>query len=109
MSQPREIKLGHNDCLEVLHNPLTQNILEKLGYEYSDRGLSEYRKEDPNIVPALVQAVVTELERHPVFPPRYRDVLPQVGVYIDPYWLKSDTQIGSDLVATALRRTTKRT
>jgi hypothetical protein len=57
MSEPREIKLGHDDCLEVLDNPSTQNILEKLGYEYSDRGLSEYRKENPNIVPALVQAV----------------------------------------------------
>jgi len=82
MTNPKGIALGHGDCLAILDNPSTQNILEKLGYEYSDRGLSAYRADRPNIVPALVAAIVRELNQHPVFPPQYREALPQVGVYI---------------------------
>lgn len=74
--------LSHDDCLKVLANPSTQTILESLGYEYSASGLSEYRKTRPNIFPHLVRAVMKELEQHPIFPPEYRDHLPQIGVYI---------------------------
>src|ERR1700733_9125505 len=77
---PRE--LSHGEIIELLANPSTQNILEKLGFEYSDRGLSEYRKAHPNLVLMLVQAIVTELEGHPIFPPKCRDHLPEIGVYI---------------------------
>jgi hypothetical protein len=61
--------LSQSDSLNLLANSSTQNILEKLGYEYSNRGLSEYQKSRPNIVPTLVQAIVTELGLHPQFPP----------------------------------------
>ena len=73
--------LSHENCLAILANPSTQTILEKLGYEYSDRGHAEYRKARPNIVPPLVLAIVKELERHPAFPPEYRD-LPKMGLYV---------------------------
>jgi hypothetical protein len=75
-------ELSHGDCLALLANPSTQNILEKLGYEYSDRGLSEFRKARPNIVPTLVRAIVAEMELHPIFPPSSRDRLPECGKYI---------------------------
>jgi hypothetical protein len=74
--------LSHDAAMELLANPSTQNILEKLGYEYSDRGLAEYRKTRPNIVPALVQAIVRELRSHPVFPTRFEIRLPDCGFYI---------------------------
>jgi hypothetical protein len=74
--------LSHKDCLELLADPSTENILKKLGHEYSDRGQSEYRKIRPNFVPALVKAITAELQHHQIFPPRYRDSLPQTGIYI---------------------------
>ncbi|MGA2230363.1 MAG: hypothetical protein ABSH22_05640 [Tepidisphaeraceae bacterium] len=73
---------SHVQCMELLANPSTQRILEAMGYEYSERGLADYRRSRPNIVPALVRAIVAELERHPVFPSRYTDQTPEVGVYI---------------------------
>jgi hypothetical protein len=73
---------SHEECLKLLANPSTRNILEKFGYEYSDSGMSEFRKIRPNIVPVLVQAIVIELEHHPVFPPSARSTLPEVGLYI---------------------------
>jgi hypothetical protein len=82
VTAPKGTTLGHEDCLAILDNPSTQNILERLGYEYSDCGLSAYRADRPNIVPALVGAIARELGQHPVFPPKYRDALPQVGIYI---------------------------
>jgi hypothetical protein len=77
-----DAELSHGDCLALLANPSTQNILEKLGYEYSDRGLSEFRKTRPNIVPTLIAAILAELELHPVFPLSSRDRLPDCGKYI---------------------------
>lgn len=74
--------LSHEDCLELLANPSTQMILEKLGYEYSAQGLAKYRKTRPNFVPALVQAIATELQTHPIFPLKFRGRLPETGVYI---------------------------
>jgi hypothetical protein len=71
---------SHSDCLSILANPTTQNILERLGYEYSDRGHAEYRKTRPNIIPSLAQAIVAELQMNPIFPPQHRP--PEVGVYI---------------------------
>ena len=76
------MNFSHADCLELLADPSTQNVLEKLGYEYSDRGLSDYRRTRPNIVPPLVQAIVNELDLHPVFPSKYQDHPPEIGMYI---------------------------
>jgi hypothetical protein len=73
---------SHESCLELLRNPSTQNILEKLGYDYSESGLFEFRKARPNIVPILVQTIVTELANHPIFPPSSRKILPHIGLYI---------------------------
>jgi hypothetical protein len=72
----------HEACLRLLANPSTQNILEAFGYDYSDSGLAEFRKVRPNIVPILIQAIITELEHDPVFPPSARKCLPQIGLYI---------------------------
>jgi hypothetical protein len=77
-----QAELSHADCLDLLANPSTQNILEKLGFEYSPAGQSMYRLDPPNIVPPLVQAIANELKSIPVFPPKYRDHPPQVGFYI---------------------------
>ena len=76
------MELSHNACLTVLANPSTQVIPEALGYEYSDRGLREYRTNRPPIMEYLVGAIVKELDQHAVFPPKYRDRLPDVGVFI---------------------------
>jgi hypothetical protein len=76
------MELSHQDCLEVIANPSTQTIVEKLGYEYSPLGLASCRKSRPNIMPALVRAVVTELEREPIFPQARRGPRPEVGVFI---------------------------
>jgi hypothetical protein len=88
MSEAKAVKLGHDDCLAILRDPSTRNILEKLGYEYSVRGQDEYRKERPNIVPALVDAIVAELQRCPVFPTKFLNALPEIGVYIQ--WRDGD-------------------
>jgi hypothetical protein len=75
-------EISHDDCLDLLARPSTQNILKKLGFEYSDRGLAEYRKARPNLVPILVRAIVDELKSNPIFPKKYRDKAPTVGVFI---------------------------
>jgi hypothetical protein len=59
--------LSHDDCLALINNPSARIVLETLGYDYSPSGHSSFRKDRPNIMPALVQAIVTELERHPCF------------------------------------------
>jgi hypothetical protein len=74
--------LSHAQCLDLLCNPSTQNVLEKLGFEYSERGHGEYRKHRPNIVPPLVRAVVTELESTGGFPEPGIDRPPEMGLYI---------------------------
>ncbi len=76
------MNLPHEVCLELLAKPSTQNFLEKLGYEYSTGGLTLYRRDRPNIMPAIVKAVVAELERHPVFPSEYRNSVPTCGLFI---------------------------
>jgi hypothetical protein len=76
------VELSHEDCLTLLADRSTQNFLEKLGYEYSPAGLSLYRRNRPDIMPALVKAVVAELERDPIFPPEYRGSIPQFGLFI---------------------------
>jgi hypothetical protein len=74
---------SHDACLKLLANPSTQNILETFGYEYSVAGQDAFRSARQNIVPALVKAIVTELALDPVFPPRYRLHLPEIGLYIE--------------------------
>jgi hypothetical protein len=74
--------LSHDECLALLAKPTTQTILEKLGFDFSDSGLSEYRKTHPNIAPSLIRAIVKELEIHSIFPPYFRDHIAQSGVFI---------------------------
>jgi hypothetical protein len=76
------VDLSHAECLDLLANPSTQNIVEKLGFEYSERGQEEYRAHRPNIVPALVRAIVTELESKDLFPEAGIDRVPQMGISI---------------------------
>jgi hypothetical protein len=73
--------IAHDACLRVLFHPSTQNILEALGYEYSESGHADYRKTRPNIVAPLVRAVVTELAQNPIFPTS--KVTPKVGLFIE--------------------------
>jgi hypothetical protein len=75
---------SHDDCLQILADPSTQNILEKFGYEYSLAGAAEFRKSRVNIVPILVSAIVAELQSHGVFPPSARlQISATTGLYIE--------------------------
>ena len=58
-------------------------MLEILGYEYSDKGLSRYRDERPNIMPSLIAAISNDLREHRLFPAFFRDHLPETGMYIE--------------------------
>src|SRR5437868_2319481 len=77
-------RLSYKNILEILgYCPTKRHALEILGYEFSDRGRDQFKRERIDIEPALMAAISKDVSEWGVFPRHYAVRRPEVGIYLE--------------------------
>jgi hypothetical protein len=84
MSSRALVNLSYQDALELLGYASTgRHPLEILGYEYSTRGMRQFRQERPDVASQLVPLIQASLEEAGMFPREPGEEVLRDGAYLE--------------------------